>query len=213
MGSAGANGLTNYLDREVDARMKRTCARALPSRTIEPARKVLPLIVLLILGGLILVWTIYPLCFFIGLTGIIASGVWRKTISCTFLGIVAGSAPVLIGWYAITKQPVIDIQVILFFCLIAIWTPLHVWTLMLANRSDYEAAGLRYFPLSWQDKDVIKLLAVLSVALYAVSLSIYFFTGLYGWLYLIVASMLGLLMIYANIQLLVSPTSKNAWKV
>lgn len=213
LGSAGVNGLTNYLDRDVDARMKRTCGRALPSRLIEPAHKVIPLIVILIVAGLVLAWIIYPVCFLIGLIGIIASGAWRKTISCTYLGIIAGSAPVLIGWYAITKQPVIDIQAILFFCLIAFWTPLHVWTVMLANRLDYESAGLKYFPLSWKDKDVIRLLSVLSLALFVISLLVYFLTGLFGWMYLVVAVLMGILMIYANIRLMISPTSKNSWRV
>jgi len=213
LGSAGANGLTNYLDREVDVKMKRTCNRVLPSRKIEPAQKVLPLVILLLIGGLLLAWILSPVCFFIGLIGIIASSIWRKTISCTFFGIIAGSAPVLIGWYAIAKLPVIDILPGLLFCLIAVWTPIHVWTLMMANRTDYENAGLHYFPLSWKDKDVIKILAVLSVALYIVALLIYFLTGRFHWPYLIIASILSLIMIYTNTRLLFSPTSQNTWVV
>jgi len=176
-GSAGANGLTNYLDRDIDARMKRTCSRPLAARRIDPPWKILPLIIALILIGLVLAWMLSPVCFFIGLAGIIASSIWRKTISCTFLGIVAGSAPVLIGWYAILKQPVIDILPVLFVVLIAFWTPLHVWTLMISNRRDYESAGLNYFPLSWNDGNVIKILAILSVALASATLLIYFFSS------------------------------------
>ena len=213
LGSAGANGLTNFLDRDVDARMGRTCNRALPSGRISPPQKALPLIILLIGGGLTLAWILYPRCFFIGVLGILASSLWRKTISCTFLGIIAGSTPVLISWYAIARYPGIDVYIILYFCLIAAWTPLHVWTLMLANRSDYEKAGLNYFPLSWKDKDVIRILAILSVVLYSISLSIYFLTGVFHWLYLIVSNIMGIFMMFASLRLLISPTSKNAWKV
>ncbi len=212
-GSAGANGLTNYLDRDIDARMKRTCSRPLAARRIDPPWKILPLIIALILIGLVLAWMLSPVCFFIGLAGIIASSIWRKTISCTFLGIVAGSAPVLIGWYAILKQPVIDILPVLFVILIAFWTPLHVWTLMISNRRDYESAGLNYFPLSWNDGNVIKILAVLSVALASATLLIYFFSSMFHWLYLVVSSLLSLAMIAANIKLLINPISKNAWAV
>jgi protoheme IX farnesyltransferase len=212
-GSAGANGLTNYLDRDVDARMKRTCGRALASKRIFPAEKALPLIIALIVIGLVLAWFLSPVCFFIGLVGIVSSGIWRKTISCTFLGIIAGSAPVLIGWYAITKQPVIDVLPVLFVLMIAFWTPLHVWTLMIANRRDYENAGLHYFPLSWQDKDVIRILAVLSLALAAVALMIYFLSGKFHWLYLAVSSLLSLAMVVASVRLLFNPVSKNAWTV
>jgi len=61
--SAGANGLTNYLDRDIDARMRRTCWRVLPSRTIYPPGKVLPLILGLIILGLGLAWYLHPYVF------------------------------------------------------------------------------------------------------------------------------------------------------
>jgi len=212
-GSAGANGLTNYLDRDVDALMARTCKRALPSGRIKSPWKVLPMIAVLILSGLILAWLLSPVCFIIGLVGFLASGILRKTVSCTFFGIIAGSSPVLIGWYAISQPPAVTAIPVLFFCLIAAWTPLHVWTLMLANRSDYEGAGLHYFPLSWPDRRVIALLAVLSLALSAFGILIYFLSGFLHWLYLSVAVLMSMLMVCASIRLLATPNSRNAWMV
>ncbi|MBN1690138.1 MAG: UbiA family prenyltransferase [Dehalococcoidia bacterium] len=212
-GSAGANGLTNYLDRDVDALMSRTCKRALPSGRIKPPWKVLPMIAVLIVAGLILAWLLSPICFVIGLVGVLASGILRKTVSCTYFGIIAGSSPVLIGWYAISQPQAVTAMPVLFFCLIAAWTPLHVWTLMLANRSDYEGAGLHYFPLSWPDSKVIILLAVLSLALSAFGVLIYFLSGFLHWLYLSVAVLMSLLMVSASIRLLVTPNSRNAWMV
>jgi protoheme IX farnesyltransferase len=209
-GSAGSNGLTNYLDREVDARMTRTSNRALPSRRIHPPQKVLPLIIGFIVFGLALAWLLNPLCFAVGVIGVISSSVWRKTISCTFLGIVAGCSPVLIGWLAI--NPAFDTRILLLCALVAIWTPIHVWTLMIANREDYLGAGLRYFPLRLQVKDVVKILFGLSILLYIVSMLIYLAAGFYL-LYLIVANILGALMIYANARLLFSMTSVAAWRV
>lgn len=213
LGSAGANGLTNYLDRDVDARMKRTCSRALPSGRINPPGRALPLILGCILGGLALAWLLSPVCFAIGLVGIVLSGIWRKTATCTYFGIIAGSAPVLIGWYAISGQASIEILPVLFFCLIAAWTPLHVWTLMLANREDYEQAGIRYFPLTWKAGNVIRVLAVLSFLLALISVLIYVLSGKFHWLYLAACIVLSLLMIAASLRLLISPTSKNSWSV
>ena len=210
LGSAGSNGLTNYLDREVDARMIRTSNRALPSGRIYPPQKILPLIIGLIVVGLALAWVLHPLCFLFGLIGVIASAIWRKTISCTFLGMVAGCSPVLIGWFAL--RPVFDMQIILFCCLVAIWTPIHVWSVMIANREDYLGAGLHYFPLSWQVKDVVKILFGLSILLYLVSILIYF-AGDFHLPYLIVVNILGILMVYANGRLLFSTTSAAAWQV
>jgi len=213
LGSAGANGLTNYLDRDVDARMKRTCSRALPSGRINPPQKALPLIVACILGGLVLAWILSPACFLIGAVGILVSGIWRKTVTCTYFGIIAGSAPVLIGWYAVSGQSSIEVLPVLFFCLIAAWTPLHVWTLMLANREDYQQAGLRYFPLSWKDGNVIRLLALLSFLLALVAVLIYVLSGEFHWIYLAACGVLSLLMIGASLRLMFSPTSKNSWSV
>lgn len=210
LGSAGSNGLTNYLDREVDARMARTSNRVLPSRRIDPPQKALPLIIGLIVVALALAWMLHPLCFLFGLIGVIASSVWRKTISCTFLGIIAGCGPVLIGWLAIS--PAFDIRILLLCCLVALWTPIHVWTVMIANRQDYSGAGLHYFPLSWQIKDVVKILLGLSILLYLVSMFIYL-VGDFHLLYLVVATILGALMIYANARLLSSRTSTDAWQV
>jgi protoheme IX farnesyltransferase len=210
LGSAGSNGLTNYLDRRIDARMARTSNRVLPSRRIDPSQKVLPLIIGLIVVALALAWVLHPLCFLVGLIGVIASSVWRKTISCTFLGIIAGCSPVLIGWFAIS--PVFDIRILLLCCLVAIWTPIHVWTVMIANRQDYLDAGLHYFPLSWQVKDVVKILLGLSILLYIASILIYV-VGDFHLLYLVMANILGTLMIYANVRLLFSRTSLAAWHV
>jgi protoheme IX farnesyltransferase len=210
LGSAGSNGLTNYLDRNVDARMTRTSNRALPSRRIDPSQKVLPLIIGLIVIGLALAWILHPLCFLFGLIGVIASSVWRKTISCTFLGIVAGCTPVLIGWFAVS--PVFDARILLLCGLVAIWTPIHVWNVMLANREDYLGAGLSYFPLNWQVKDVVKILFGLSILLYIISMLIYL-TADFHLLYLIVANILGALMIYTSARLLFSKTSTAAWRV
>jgi len=210
LGSAGSNGLTNYLDREVDARMVRTSNRALPSRRIDPPQKALPLIIGLIVVGLALAWVLHPLCFLFGLIGVIASSIWRKTISCTFLGIVAGCSPVLIGWFAIS--PAFDARLFLLCGLVAIWTPIHVWCVMIANREDYLGAGLNYFPLSWQVKDVVKILFGLSILLYLISMLIYIAAD-FHLPYLIVVNILGILMVYANGRLLFSMTSMAAWRV
>ena len=70
LGSAGVNGLTNYLDCGVDARMMRTCGRVLPSRRIYPRRKVLLLAIILVVIALALAWGLHPLCFISGLIGI-----------------------------------------------------------------------------------------------------------------------------------------------
>lgn len=211
LGSAGCNGLTNYLDRNVDARAMRTCNRVLPSGRIYPPQKVLPLIIGLIVMALALAYVVNPLCFIFGLMGTLASALWRKTaISCTFLGIIAGCSPVLIGWFAL--KPVFDIKILFICLLVAFWIPIHIWSIMVANREDYLGAGLNYFPLNLKVKHTVRILLALSVFLYIISLLLYLFSDL-KLLYLLAANILGILMIVANARLLLSTTSVAAWQV
>jgi protoheme IX farnesyltransferase len=210
LGSGGANGLTNYLDREVDARMRRTQHRALPSRRISPPRKVLPLVVSLVTVALALAWILHPLCFLFGVIGVAAALSWRKTWATHLLGIVAGCAPVLVGYLAINHQ--LNLTILFLCLLIAAWVPLHVWSLMTSYRDDYLGAGVRIFPVTWETKDAIKVLVGLSVTLYGISIALYH-VGNFGILYLVVANILGMAMVFATMRLLLSGASWDAWRV
>src|SRR4030042_1822461 len=69
LGSGGVNGLTNYIDREIDARMQRTRHRCLASKRIDPPEKALFLTLVLTLVALGLAWLLHPLCFVAGFMG------------------------------------------------------------------------------------------------------------------------------------------------
>jgi protoheme IX farnesyltransferase len=209
--SAGANGLTNYLDREVDARMERTRHRALPSQRIYPPRKVLPLTIGLVVIGLALAGWLHWLAFVFGLAGTLASVLWRKRATCVFpQGVVAGCAPVLMGWWAI--KPAFEWELLVLCALICVWIPLHVWSVMVANREDYLAAGLSYFPMSRPVRQSVRVLLILCLLLYLSSVVLYFIGG-FAWLYLIAANGLGLLVVYAGYRLVASSQSRQAWRL
>ncbi len=211
LASAGANGLTNFLDCGIDVRMRRTRDRALPSKRIYPPRKVLPLNIGLVVAGLALAWYMHPLCFISDLIGTIAAVAWRKRATCVFpQGMIASCAPVLMGWFAI--EPAFSWEIVLLCVLIAVWLPLHVWSIMIANREDYLNAGLSYFPMSWAAKDAVKVLLAFSLVLYAASICLYFVAG-FAWLYLILANLLGIMMVYATSRLVISGGSHNAWRL
>jgi protoheme IX farnesyltransferase len=210
IGAAGANGLTNYLDRQVDARMTRTHLRALPARRIVPARKALVWSIFLLLVALTLAWFLHPLCFVFGLCGTIAASVFRKRVMCVIQGGVAGCAPVAIGYVGVAQR--LDLTLLFLCILIAVWIPLHVWSVMIANREDYLQAGVAYFPVTWKAKDAVKVLMALSVTLYAASIALWA-AGDFGWLYFAVANMLGVAMVYANRNVAKSVASRDAWKV
>ncbi len=209
--SAAANGLTNYLDRDLDSRMPRTHNRALAARRIYPAAKVLPLLIILALVGLILSWLINPYVFASDLIGTLVAISFRKKVTCVFpQGAIAGCAPVLMGWFAI--QPELSWQIGLICLLIIVWLPSHVWGVMVARRNEYLNAGITFFPMSVQPATALNLMAASSVVLLGVSIVLYF-AGNFGWLYLASSIILGLIMVLSSIRLAKTADSKGAWRL
>ena len=209
--AAGANGLTNYLDRNIDARMERTKNRALPSKRIYPPWKVLPLTIGLIIVGLILAWQLHPFAFLAGLGGVLAAATWRKKVTCVYpQGVLASCAPILMGWFAI--KPALSWEILLLCLLLAVWLPLHVWSLIITHREDYLQAGLSYFPIGCEVKKAVKVLLIFSLMLYVTSIALYFI-GDFAWLYLIVANLLGVIMVHVGSRLVFSGASKDAWRL
>jgi len=212
LASGGANGLTNYLDRRYDARMSRTKGRVFPTQRIHPPEKALPWIIGWILAGLVLAWILHPLAFVADLIGTVAAIVYRKRAICVFpQGTIASCAPVLMGWFAISD--VIKWELGLLCLLIAIWLPLHVWSVMVSHRDDYLEAGLTFFPMSVSIRLVTNILLIFAIALNVTAFSIYFVAHL-GLLYLCIALVLGIMMLYGSIRLAASPTpSQDAWRL
>jgi len=159
----------------------------------------------------VLAWVMHPLCFWAGLVGVIAALVWRKRWTCVFpQGVLASCAPVLIGWLAI--DPSFSWELLFLCLLIAIWLPIHLWSVMIARRDDYLGAGISYFPLSRAPGEAVKLLVVLSLLLYAASLTFYFVAS-FHWVYLTLANLLGGVLVYTSIRLAISNSSEQSWRL
>jgi protoheme IX farnesyltransferase len=209
--AAGANGLTNYLDRGIDACLQRNRHRALPSKNIYPAEKVLPLVGSLIIVGLVLAWQLGIFVFLADLVGTTVAATWRKKVTCVYpQGVIASCAPLLMGWLAV--QPALNWELLLLCVLIVFWLPLHVWSVNIAYRDDYLQAGLHYFPLNLEVRDAVKVLSAFSLALYGVSIALYF-VGDFGWLYLALANILGIIMVSASLRLAISGVAGDAWRL
>ena len=196
MGSGGANGLTNYLDRRVDARMVRTRHRVLASGLIDPAEKGLAWSVLLVAAGLGIAYYLHPFAFIAGLGGVIAAAVARKTWATHFLGAISSIGPVLVAWFA--SRPQVDMSVCLLSAIIILWVPVHVWNLMLAWRDDYVQAGVNIFPLTHGLRLTSVISLVFSIAMSAAVFLLWGF-GEPGWVYLIMAAIPAVIMVVAGV--------------
>lgn len=149
--SAGASMLNHYLDRDVDARMRRTRSRPLPAARITPGARVAVLglgLSALGVGGATLL--LNPLCGFSillgGLTYVVVYTLWLKRRSSwnIVIGGFAGSAPALAGSAAAVGSWTPG--VLAFALLVFLWTPPHFWSLALLLKDDYRAAGLPMLP-------------------------------------------------------------------
>jgi heme o synthase len=211
LASAGANGLTNYLDRQLDGRMERTRRRALPSGRIYPAERALYFTVLLSAAGLALAWFLHPWAFLADLIGTAAAVIYRKKVTCVFpQGMIASCSPVLMGWFAVTQT--FNWEIFLLCVLIIVWLPSHIWSIMTAHREEYIQAGLKFFPMSSSPRAISRILFAFCVLLMAASIGLYF-TGAFGHLYLIAAIVLGATVVFAGWRLITSRASKDACKM
>jgi heme o synthase len=209
--SAGANGLTNYLDREIDARMERTKRRALPSGKISPAERALYFTAGLAVGGLILAWYLHPYVFLADLVGTSAALIYRKKVTCVFpQGMIASCTPIMMGWFAVRTS--VSWELWLLCALIALWLPAHIWSVMIAHRDEYREAGIKYFPINHSVKSVSRILLAFCVSLYLAAIGLYFI-GHFGWFYLIIANLGGIAMTYASFRLMKTNASRNAWQM
>ena len=210
LGSGGTNGLTNYLDRHVDARMYRTRGRVLPSRLIDPPQKALVWSGLLVVCSLAVSLYLHPYAFVAGVIGVSFALIGRKTWATHFMGSFSSCGPVLVGWFSM--NPNINWTVVLMSVLIVLWLPIHVWNLMISSREDYIQAGVDIFPLNHGVLITARISVFLSVLLYVASLSLYILGG-FGWIYLISANVGGLSMIWATLQILQNRDKGSAYRV
>ncbi|MCS7207481.1 MAG: UbiA family prenyltransferase [Dehalococcoidia bacterium] len=201
LGSAGANGLTNFLDRGVDARMRRTQRRVLPRGLLRPAEAGI-WAAGLVAVSLGMAWVLHPLAFGAGALAVVCALVARKTWATHFLGIVSSCGPVWVAWFAMHPQmtPLLGLLTLL----VALWVPVHVWTLMLAYREDYLRAGVNIFPLDKGRGLAPWLCFALSVALLGVVV-VMALVGRFGPLFWVGAGLTGLLLAWACWRMARSP--------
>jgi heme o synthase len=191
---AGASGALNmWYDADIDAIMKRTATRPIPSGHIEPGEALgfgLALAVgsVLTLGLLVNIASAALLAFTMFFYVVIYT-MWlkRSTPQNIVIGGAAGAFPPMVAWAAVTGG--VDMGSIALFLLIFVWTPPHFWALALYRESDYAEAGVPMLPnVAGRDetKRQIWIYTLLTIPAAALPL----LTGTVGWLYAAGAALL-----------------------
>ncbi|NWG09337.1 MAG: protoheme IX farnesyltransferase [Nitrososphaerales archaeon] len=216
LGSSGANVLTCYIDRDIDAVMARTRLRPLPSGRIE-AGKALYYGLTLAALSLIFALIINPLTSFLMLIGISINVIIyskilkRRNPVNIIIGGFSGGFPVLIG-YAAVEGTILATLPFLIAALVVLWIPTHIWSLALKYREDYSKASVPMLPVVVKEVTATRCIASTTIILVIFTLALYFL-GYFGLFYLIVAGALSLAMLILNGRLLIKPSGRNAWIV
>ncbi|MEO8243448.1 MAG: heme o synthase [bacterium] len=191
---AGASGALNmWWDADIDAIMRRTMNRPIPSGRIQPGEA---LGLGLALSGIsvVMLWLATNaiaaglLAFTIFFYAVVYS-MWlkRSTPQNIVIGGAAGAFPPMIGWVAATGS--ISVEAGLMFMLIFMWTPPHFWALALFMNEDYSKAGVPMLTVTHGKKVTRNHVLVYTLALIPFALGLGF-TSIGGPVYLAVSVLL-----------------------
>jgi protoheme IX farnesyltransferase len=214
-GSAAADTITGYNDRDIDAIMDRTKDRPIPSGRISPRNALIFGLILtalaLIFSALINLWAFLLMIF--GLfDNIIIYSKWlkRRSQSNIILGGFSGGVPALIGYVTVTTQ---NIEIGLVMAgLVFLWIPTHIWSLALHVRKDYQKAKVPMLPVVSEEKRAVRIIAVTTLIMVLFSILPFFFNQ-FGHIYLVTATIFGAIMLGLSLWLLLKPTEKASWTV
>jgi len=152
LAAGGAAAFNHVVDRRLDALMLRTSRRPLAARRM-PSSVALAWATLLSVAGIgLLAWQVNALTAWLTLGSLIGYALVytaflkHATPQNIVIGGVAGAAPPLLGWTAVTGQ--LGPEPLLLMLIIFAWTPPHFWALALHKREEYARAGVPMLPVT-----------------------------------------------------------------
>jgi protoheme IX farnesyltransferase len=216
LSATGASALNQYLERDLDTRMRRTCRRPLATGYFSRPETALEAGI-----GLIFLAVMIALPFNVWLTLFLALGaltyvgiytMWLKprTLLNIVIGGAAGSFAVLSGSAAVGNwaQPTAVGLALLVF----LWTPIHFWSLAHAYRDDYIHAGVPMLPVLVEGRISAWWIALHTGVTVLIGLLLSADPAL-GWLYLLPVGASTLWLGYLSIRLIVIPSRFQALKL
>jgi protoheme IX farnesyltransferase len=191
--AASAAAVNQIIDRNIDARMARTCGRPLVTGTLTMTESIVFATVIGLAGFAVLWAFVNPLTAvltqftLIGYAGIYTMYLKRATPQNIVIGGAAGAAPPVLGWAAVTGE--IHAHALILFAIIFVWTPPHFWALAIERRDEYAKADIPMLPVT-HGIDYTRTQVLLYTILLTAVTVLPFATGMSGWLYLIGALLL-----------------------
>ena len=230
-GSAAANTLTNYHDRDIDAIMERTKDRPLPSKRIYPAVKARNFGLALAGISLVLafavsfdakvsleqgIWATIFIAFALVNNIIVYSYILKRTSRTNIiLGGLCGGSPPMIGWVVVTMSDLWTMGLVMGG-LVFIWIPMHIWALTLHFKDDYNKVNVPMLTAVQSEKTSARVIALSTVVMVLFSIAPFFITNesgedMVGDVYLWTAIASGALMLGLSVWVAIKPMEKAAW--
>ncbi len=203
---AGAAAAINHMvDERIDQQMSRTRSRPVATGKVSQRRAALFAAILAFLGiGVLVIWVnsltaVLTVASLIGYAFVYTMFLKRATPQNIVIGGLAGAAPPLLGWTAVTGE--VHGHALLLVLIIFAWTPPHFWALAIHRREEYAAVGIPMLPVTHGVKFTALHIFLYTVIMILITL-LPFATLLSGWLYLIGAVLLGAVFLYWSIEIL-----------
>lgn len=194
LSGAAAAVINHLIDRQIDAKMKRTLYRPIASGRIQPIHAFLFACCLGTVGLTLLFFEVNRLSAYLTFFTLIGYAVFytvflkRATPQNIVIGGIAGATPPLLGWVAITND--IHAYALLLTLIIFTWTPPHFWALAIYRHKEYANANIPMLPVT-HGIPFTKLCIVLYTLLLWVVTLLPFVVGMSGPLYATLATVLG----------------------
>jgi protoheme IX farnesyltransferase len=204
LSAGGAGAVNHYWDRDIDAQMKRTASRPIPSGRVAPGAALAFGIALAAASFVELslcvnvLAAVLALCGFIGYVGVYTVWLKRTTPQNIVIGGAAGAVPPLVGWAATRGS--LSWTAVYLFAIVFYWTPPHFWALSLLMKDEYAKVGVPMLPVVRGEAETRRQILMYSALLYAVS-QLPFCAGGFGGIYLVASVALGLVFVAGAIVL------------
>ena len=203
---AGAAAAINHIvDERIDQQMARTQARPVATGRITQRDAILFAAALALLGVWVLVvWVnvltaVLTVASLIGYAFIYTMFLKRATPQNIVIGGLAGAAPPLLGWTAVTGE--IHGHALLLVLIIFAWTPPHFWALAIHRREEYASVGIPMLPVTHGVGFTALHILLYTILMFLITL-MPFATHMSGAIYLVGAVVLGVIFLYWSIEIM-----------
>ena len=192
---AGSAAAVNHIvDRQVDEKMARTANRPIATGRLAPNQAIAfalttglaGMAILLMFTNVLTAWL--TLASLVGYAFVYTMFLKRATPQNIVIGGLAGAAPPLLGWVAVTGE--IHHNALLLVLIIFAWTPPHFWALAIHRKEEYAKAKIPMLPVTHGER-YTKINILLYTLLLIVVTTMPYLTGMFGGWYLIGSLLLG----------------------